>query len=285
MRRIPLPETWDAREADRGFMASLATIAFLSLGLELVVAGTALTVTGAVPGLFPLGAQCLVWSGLGVAWLLVARALVAWSRRRGVDPLPAAAPVATPAAARTAAPAGVQARARTAASTRTKGLTSAGASGDGSGELLDHRPWRGMLLLFLAAVLVAFLLPGLLEDTWTMAAVERYGTLFTEYGGAAWLAMLAWTLRLLGYGAVAASVLAYSHRAVRELVDRPFARWVPWGGLVTGVLLGAVAFLAEGGAMALTTLVTYVLLGMLHVRSGESLRVTACFTVLVLAVL
>ena len=44
MRRIGLPETWDAREADRGFMASLGTLAFVSLGLELVVAGTVLTI-------------------------------------------------------------------------------------------------------------------------------------------------------------------------------------------------------------------------------------------------
>ena len=69
MRRIGLPETWDAREADRGFMASLGTLAFVSLGLELVVAGTVLTATGSLPVDTALGWQCLEWFGIGVIWL------------------------------------------------------------------------------------------------------------------------------------------------------------------------------------------------------------------------
>lgn len=88
MRRIGLPEIWDAREVDPGFMASLATFSFVALGLELVVSGTILTLTGSVSTFYPLGWQVVEWVGLGALWVLLARALVAWSRRRGVDPLP-----------------------------------------------------------------------------------------------------------------------------------------------------------------------------------------------------
>lgn len=249
MRRIGLPETWDAREADRGFMASLATLAFVSLGLELVVAGTVLTATGSLPAATPLGWQCLEWFGIGAVWLLVARALVAWSRRRGVDPLPGATPEG------------------------------------GQPGTLDHRRWRGILLCFVAAVVLALVLPGMLDGSWAVAPVERYTELFAGYGGLAWLAMLAWVVRLVGRCAVVTSLLAYSHRAVSELVDRRALRWVPWGGLVTGVLMAAVALLDRGQAAALTTLLVYLLLGVVHVRSGESLRVTALFAVPVLALL
>ena len=75
MQWIGLPDVWDAREADHGFMASLDTFSFVALGLELVVDGTYLTLTGDAPSLYPLGWQCLTWVGLGAVWLLLARAL------------------------------------------------------------------------------------------------------------------------------------------------------------------------------------------------------------------
>lgn len=88
MRVIELAEIWDARRADRRFFAALATLAFVALGLQLVVGGTALTLTGTTPQFLSLPAQLVTWAALGMAWIGVTRALVGWSRRRGMDPLP-----------------------------------------------------------------------------------------------------------------------------------------------------------------------------------------------------
>ncbi|RLY92193.1 hypothetical protein EAE32_08500 [Kocuria tytonicola] len=253
MQRIGLPETWGAREADPGFMASLATFSFVALGLELVVDGTVLTYTGSAPALYPLGWQCLVWVGLGLAWLLVARGLVAWSRRRGLDPLPADP------------------------DPRAAGNTPDDAA-------LVHRAWRSVLLCF-AAVVVAITLPALVGVPWGLVSADRYRELYASYGGSAWLAVCAWVVYHVGRCVVVAGFLAYAHRAVRGVATFRGSHAVPWGGLVAGVAMGAVALLSRGPVIALTTVVVHVLIGLIHVRSGESLRVTALFTVLVLALL
>ena len=247
MQWIGLPDVWDAREADHGFMASLATFSFVALGLELVVDGTYLTLTGDAPSLYPLGWQCLTWVGLGAVWLLLARALVLWCRRRGLDPLPPDRP--------------------------------AGERADGP----DHRAWRAVLGYFAAAVVTAIALPAVVGLPWGFAPVDRFLDLYAQYGDGAWLAMAAWLVYLVGRCLVVAGLLAYSHRAVLGVATFRGARWIPWGGLVTGVCLGTVALVSRGQAAGLSTLVASVLLGMLHVRSGESLRVTAPFTVLVYA--
>ncbi|MDO4919308.1 hypothetical protein [Kocuria sp.] len=267
MRRIDLPEIWDARHADRGFMASLATFSFVALGFELVVAGTVLTYTGAAPALYPLGWQCVAWVALGALWLLVARGLVAWSRRRGLDPLPAdlLPPDSSGPAADSAVPADPAAAADDAA--------------------LDHRAWRAVLLCFAAAVVAAVALPALLGVPGGPAPVELYQRLYGAYGGPAWLALLARVVYHVGRCVLLAGFLAYAHRAVLGLVSFRGAGLLPWGGLVAGLVMGVVALLSRGPAVALTTAVAYVLLGVIHVRGRESLRVTAPFTVLVLALL
>lgn len=256
MRRIGLPEIWDAREADPGFMASLATFSFVALGLELVVSGTILTLTGSVSTFYPLGWQVVEWVGLGALWVLLARALVAWSRRRGVDPLPSEEAGA--------------------------GRDDAAAGRVGVDGGVDHRRWREILLCFVLAVVLAIVLPALIGAPWGLAPLDRYLQLFDVYGPLGWLAMVAWVCYLVGRSFLVAGLLAYSHRAIREVLTFRGSRWVPWGGLVAGLTMGAVAFLAGGQAAAVTTLLSCVLLGVIHVRSGESLRVTTLFTVLVL---
>ena len=263
MRRIGLPEIWDAREADPGFMASLATFSFVALGLELVVSGTILTLTGSVSTFYPLGWQVVEWVGLGALWVLLARALVAWSRRRGVDPLPSE----ETGAGRDDAVDG-------------RDDAAAGRAGVDGG--VDHRRWREILLCFVLAVVLASVLPALIGAPWGLAPLDRYLQLFDVYGPLGWLAMVAWVCYLVGRSFLVAGLLAYSHRAIREVLTFQGSRWVPWGGLVAGLTMGAVAFLAGGQAAAVTTLLSCVLLGVIHVRSGESLRVTTLFTVLVL---
>lgn len=240
MRSVDVADVWDARVADRGFMFSLATLAFAALGLELVVDGTVLTFTGAVPGYYPLGTQFAVWLGLGVAWLGLAGLLVAWSRRRGVDPLAPRAPGP-----------------------------------------LGHLAWSRILVCFVAAVLAAILLPLFVAGAWSVTPIRLYLQLYTLHGPAAWLLMVTWAVYHVGRAVLLGSVLGYAHRAVLMGSRRPGARRVPWGGLITGVLLAAVGYLVAGPAAGLVALVCSTLLGLIHVLAGESLRVTAVFAVLV----
>ena len=93
--------------------------------------------------------------------------------------------------------------------------------------------------------------------------------------------MVAWLVSLVGRAFLLGSVLGYTHRAVLAGLRGSAARWVPWGGLVTGVLLAAVGYLVAGPAAGLVALVCSVLLGLIHVLAGEALRVTAVFAVLV----
>lgn len=281
MRRIGLPEIWDAREADPGFMASLATFSFVALGLELVVSGTILTLTGSVSAFYPLGWQVVEWVGLGALWVLLARALVAWSRRRGVDPLPSEDAVVgrdDDVAGR----ADAAADRADAAANRDRAVADRTPGAPGPFDAVDHRRWREILLCFVLAVVLAIVLPALIGAPWGLAPLDRYLQLFDVYGPLGWLAMVAWVCYLVGRSFLVAGLLAYSHRAIREVLTFRGSQWVPWGGLVAGLAMGAVAFLAGGQAAALTTLLSCVLLGVIHVRSGESLRVTTLFTVLVL---
>ena len=240
MRRVELADVWDARPADTGFMTALATISFVALGLELVVDGSVLTITGDIPVYYPLLLQILFWVGLGLAWLVLARLLVGWSRRRGVDPLPS----------------------------RFTGA-------------LSHRTWSWIFVCFVAAVLAAIVLPVFIADSWSMTPVRIYWELYGMHGPAAWLPMVAWLVYHVGRACLIASILAYAHHALRLRFSWPAAQNVPWGGLVAGLVLSAVMLLAAGTAVALATLVSTVLLGVVHVLSGESLRTTAVFATLV----
>lgn len=240
MRSVELADVWDARPADRGFMTALATMSFVGLGLELVVDGSVLTVTGDIPTYYPLALQILFWVGLGLAWFVLARLLLAWSRRRGLDPLPSE--FASP---------------------------------------LSHRTWSKVLVCFIAAVLAAIVLPVFVTDSWSMAPVRNYWEVYGMYGPIAWLPMVAWLIYHVGRACLIASFLSYAHRALRLRFSFPAARYIPWGGIVTGLVLGAVMFLATGGAVALATLISTFLLGIIHVLTGESLRTTAVFTALV----
>lgn len=240
MRSVERADVWDARPADRGFMTALAALSFVALGLELVVDGSVLTVTGDIPAHYPLGWQMLFWVGLGLAWFVLARSLVGWSRRRGLDPLPSR-------------------------------FTTA----------LGHRRWPKIFVCFVLAVLAAIVLPVFIADSWSMTPVRVYFELYSMHGPIAWLPMLAWLVYHVGRSCLIASLLAYAHQALLLCLTFPAARYVPWGGLVAGAVLGVVMFLAAGPAVALAIVVSTVLLGIIHVLDGESLRITAVFIALV----
>ena len=218
----------------------MATLSFVALGLELVVDGSVLTVTGGIPTHYPLGWHMLFWVGLGLAWFFLARSLVGWSRRRGVDPLPSR-------------------------------FTTA----------LGHRRWPKIFVCFVAAVLAAIVLPVFIADSWSMTPVRVYLGLYSMHGPIAWLPTLAWLVYHVGRSCLIASLLAYAHQALLLRLTFPAARYVPWGGLVAGAVLGTVMFFAAGPAVALAIVVSTVLLGIIHVLDGESLRITAVFIALV----
>lgn len=240
MRTVELADVWDARPADRGFMTALATISFVALGLELVVDGSVLTVTGDMTSYYPLALQILFWVGLGLVWLVLNRALIGWSRRRGLDPVPSE-----------------------------------------FGTQLSHRTWSKTFVCFVAAVLAAIVLPVFVADSWSIAPVRIYFELYGMYGPVAWLPMVAWLVYHVGRACLIASFLSYAHRALRLRFSYSAARYVPWGGVVAGLVLAAVMFLAAGGAVAVATFISTFLVGVIHVLTGESLRTTAIFTVLV----
>lgn len=222
-------------------MTSLATLSFAALGLHLVVTGTVLTVTGEISAYYPLLGQVVFWTGLGLAWLGVARALVAWSRRRGVDPLPSDA-----------------------------------------GGALGHRTWTWILVCFVCALLASVVVPVLGPDPWLIAPLRVYLDLYDLHGPIAWLPLIAWVIHHVGRAVLAASVVAYAHRAVLLGPITGSLCRLPWGGLIAGVCFGAVGHLVAGAAVALATLSSLVLLGLIHVLSRESLWITAGFAVLVL---
>lgn len=246
MSSADTPENQAFAPADAGFLVSIATFAFVALGLEAVVDGTVLTFTGEIPEVYPLGWQVLAWLCLGAAWAGIQRGLVAWLRHRGADPaLPERDPW--------------------------------GASAAG-----DHRRSTAALVLFVLAVLLGVILPVFIVGQWRLLPVQLYLDLYAQYGGGAWLGMAGFAAYHVGRSLLLALVLTCVQRAAQ--LRRP-ARWVrgaPIGGLVLGLLLALPGLLLEGWSSAITALLCCTVLGLVHNLTGRSLRWTAPATVAVL---
>lgn len=146
---------------------------------------------------------------------------------------------------------------------------------------LEHRAWSRVLVCFVAAVLTAILLPLFLAGAWGVTPIRLYLELYTRNGPAAWLLMAGWVVYHVGRACLLSSVLAYAHRAARMGLRFSGAWRIPWGGLLTGALLGALAYSLAGPAAGLVALVCSVLLGLIHIFAGESLRTTALFALVV----
>lgn len=246
MSSVDHPENRSLAPADAGFLVSIATLAYLALGLEAVVDGTVLTLAGRVPALYPLGWQVLTWTGLGVAWFGVHRALVAWSRHRAVDPglPPPSAPAPSPA--------------------------------------VDHRRTTAALVLFVAAVLLGVILPVFLVGQWRVQPIQLYLDLYTVHGGGAWLGMVGFAAYHVGRSLLLALVLTCVQRAVELRRSGPAARGLPVGGVVLGVLLALPGLVLGGWPSVVSALVCCTLLGAVHNLTGKSLRWTAPAAVAVL---
>ncbi|MGQ1837542.1 hypothetical protein ACT4S2_03685 [Kocuria turfanensis] len=244
MSSVDTPENRAFAPADPGFLVSIATFAFVALGLEAVVDGTVLTLTGEIPDVYPLGWQVFAWLCLGAVWLGIQRGLVAWLRHRAADPAAPQSPAPSPA--------------------------------------LDHRRTTTALVLFVLAVLLGVILPVFLVGQWRLQPVQLYLDLYADYGGGAWLGMVGFAAYHVGRSLLLALVLTCVQRAVELRRPGRWTQAAPVGGLVLGVLLALPGLVLGGWASAATALVCCTLLGMVHNLTGRSLRWTGPAAVVVL---
>jgi hypothetical protein len=246
MSSVDPPENRAFAPADPGFLVSIATFAFVALGLEAVVDGTVLTLTGEIPDVYPLGWQVFAWLCLGAAWVGIQRGLVAWLRHRALDPgvPPPSAPSPSPA--------------------------------------VDHRRTTTALFLFVLAVLLGVILPVFLVGEWRVQPIQLYLDLYADYGGGAWLGMVGFAAYHVGRSLLLALVLTCVQRAVELRRPVPWTRVAPVGGLVLGLLLALPGLVLGGWASVATAVVCCTLLGVVHNLTGRSLRWTAPAAVAVL---
>ena len=246
MTSADTPENQAFAPADAGFLVSIATFAFVALGLEAVVDGTVLTFTGEVPEVYPLGWQVLAWLCLGVAWFGIQRGLAAWLRHRGADPRLPEHPLSDPFVAG------------------------------------DHRRSTAALVLFVLAVLLGVILPVFVVGQWRLQPVQLYLDLYAQYGGGAWLGVTGFAAYHVGRSLLLALVLTCVQRAAEMRRPARWTRAAPIGGLVLGLLLALPGLVLEGWSSAASALICCTLLGLVHNLTGRSLRWTAPATVAVL---
>ncbi|GAB2616414.1 hypothetical protein GCM10009696_22630 [Kocuria himachalensis] len=244
MSSVDSPENRAFAPADPGFLVSIATFAFVALGLEAVVDGTVLTFTGEIPGVYPLGWQVFAWLCLGAAWFGIQRGLVAWLRHRAADPVAPPPPSSSSAA--------------------------------------DHRRTTTALGVFVLAVLLGVILPVFLVGEARVQPVQLYLDLYAEYGAGAWLGMVGFAAYHVGRALLLALVLTCVQRAVELRRPAPWTQVAPVGGLVLGLLLALPGLILGGWASVATAVVCCTLLGVVHNLTGRSLRWTAPAAVAVL---
>ncbi|MFI7482801.1 hypothetical protein ACH9EU_10340 [Kocuria sp. M1R5S2] len=244
MSSVDPPENLAFAPADPGFLVSIATFAFVALGLEAVVDGTILTLTGEIPDVYPLGWQVLAWLCLGAVWWAIHRGLVAWLRHRAADPEVPEQLSVDPAD--------------------------------------DHRRTTTALVLFVLAVLVGVILPVFLVGQWRLQPVQLYLDLYADYGGGAWLGLLGFAAYHVGRSLLLALVLTCVQRAVEQRWTARWTRALPVGGAVLGALLALPGLVLGGWAAAVSALTCCTLLGLVHNLTGRSLRWTAPAAVAVL---
>ncbi|WP_298586565.1 hypothetical protein [uncultured Kocuria sp.] len=246
MSSVDPPENRAFAPADPGFLVSIATFAFVALGLEAVVDGTVLTLTGEIPDVYPLGWQVFAWLCLGAAWFAIQRGLVAWLRHRASDPALPPSPGPPPSLA------------------------------------VDHRRTTTALFLFVLAVLLGVILPVFLVGEWRVQPIQLYLDLYADYGGGAWLGMVGFAAYHVGRSLLLALVLTCVQRAVELRRPLHWTQVAPLGGLALGLLLALPGLVLGGWASVATAVVCCTLLGMVHNLTGRSLRWTAPAAVAVL---
>lgn len=215
--------------------APVLGIALAALSLQLLVAGIPDLLDP--PGsLLPLWPQSILWALLGIAWLVLMQRSCAHLRRR----------------------------------TSARRVFAAGRPQPDLQQ--DPRPATLALILFVVAVLSAVIIPPLLVGGWTMQPVELWLGLYGTYGTSGVVATIAWLLFHTGFAALAALAMALLQTIGEQVVQRPWARRVPTGGVLIGLVLGAADMLTGGWADLLTTVVSCTMLGGVLLLLGGRLR-------------
>lgn len=232
-----------AERPEGGASTRSAPVPVLSLALLISLAALALRIPVAgvsdllsPPGrLLPLWPQTLVWSLLGLAWILVAHRLCARLRAR----------------------------------TGARRVFSAGRSLPDVRE--DPRTTALALLLFVVALLSSVIIPPLLVGGWTMQPVQIWLGLYGTYGTSVALTTAAWLVFHTGSTAVLVLILALVQALAEARIPRARVRSVPLGGLVLGLGLGIFDMLSGGWADLATTVISCTLLGAVHLLVGRRL--------------
>lgn len=149
----------------------------------------------------------------------------------------------------------------------------------------DPRSPTLALVLFVAAVLSAVIIPPLLVGGWTLQPVELWLGLYGTYGTSVAVATTAWVIFHTGYAILSALILALAQLMGESLIRRVWTRRAPLGGLALGLLLGIPDLLLWGWADLLTTVISCTLLGLVHLLVGGRLRWTAAAAWLLLMLL
>lgn len=192
------------------------------------------------PGrLQPLWPQSLLWLGMGLLALLIARRVYRHLQRATGEP-------------------------RVFAAGRRQPDVEA-----------DPRSPTLALILFVVAMLSAVIIPPLLVGGWTMQPVELWLGLYGTYGTSVAVATAAWLIFHTGYAILFALVLALVQSLGESAIRRAWARRAPLGGLFLGLMLGIPDLLTGGWADLLTTVISCTLLGVVHLLVGGRLRWSA----------
>lgn len=205
-----------------------------ALALRIPVAGVADLLSP--PGrLLPLWPQTLVWSLLGLAWVLFARRSYAHLRAR----------------------------------TGTRRVFAAGRRQPDVRE--DPRTTALALLLFVVALLSAVIIPPLLVGEWTMQPVQIWLGLYGTYGTSVALTTAAWLVFHTGSTAVLVLILALVQALAETRIRRVWVMRTPLGGLVLGIGLGVFDLISGGWADLATAVISCTLLGAVHLLVGRRL--------------
>lgn len=146
----------------------------------------------------------------------------------------------------------------------------------------DHRHVSAALWLAVAAVLCAVILPPMLVGQWTLQPVQMWQGLYGSYGMAGIIAAVALLAYHSGFAVLTALALACAQSLAEALGGRTWLSKVPVGGVVIGLVAAVYQSVTGGWPLFVTTMISCILLGMVHLLTGRRLRWTAPATALVL---
>ncbi|MDO5619503.1 hypothetical protein [Kocuria sp.] len=149
----------------------------------------------------------------------------------------------------------------------------------------DHRHVAAALWFGVAAVLCAVILPPMLVGQWTLQPVQMWQGLYGTYGMTGIVAAVGLLAYHCGFAVLTALALATTQSAAESLTSSQVLSKIPVGGLLVGLVAAAYQSVTGGWPLFVTTLISFLLVGAVHLLTGRRLRWTAPATALVLVFL